>query len=131
MTQLSLGTINRIPFKLKVSDKSAVADFAGKTDLPIAHLLLVAENEDLTWNDLVGLRISRGQLVEIVDDQVESFAKYFLPGIDADDVAYRIEMNSALAASRPTVHCHIIIGHKDLFGKNGLVRRSVDSALRQ
>lgn len=123
--------INWLEFKVKVSDKSAVAEIAEKTNLPVAHLLLVCEPEDTTWEKLTLAAVTRGQLLDLVDTKMPTIIGEFLPGLAPEDAAYRIEMNSALAASRPTVHCHILLAHKELFGKNGLFRRCIDSAMKQ
>ncbi len=128
-----LSTVHEVDFTVKRSDKSSVGTFGmfdGSTQRPVAHLLVVDRDEALTWERARDLGIGRGDLASIADKKMGDIIAVFLPKLNLREAAWRIEINSDHAASRKTVHAHIVVGHKDLFGENGPIRRSVDPILK-
>jgi hypothetical protein len=55
---------------------------------------------------------------------------YFGDDARVEDFAWRYVLNSANAVSIETVHIHLYLAHKDLFGKDGLIMRTVDSIFK-
>ena len=121
-----LKTERGISLKVIPSAKSAVEKIGVTTPLPVAHLILVGDDENLTWEAYDRTGLGRGELLNVASRNMYAVAKHFLPTLEAKNVAWRFEMNSNNAASRATVHLHIIVGHEDLFGKDGVIRRCVD-----
>lgn len=125
---LFLGVVAGLPVKAKLADTSSVAILATETVHMVAHIVIVCKDEQTTWTQAAESRMWRGDLVSHADRMKRHLAQHFLPGTPPEEVEAIYEVNSDGAASRPTVHTHVIIGHKSLFGNDGKLRRRVDDA---
>ena len=137
-----LGHIGENHFVVNVSRKSCFAGFETFTPLPCLHLVVTIEGDPLTWDDWRGLvgnigSVIRGLVGNIGSainvanvDMREIVEHFFGEELAIKDAGWQFELNSSKAAGRQTVHFHLEIGHKDLFGEDGLVRQCVQSALK-
>lgn len=123
---LPLGRVAGIPVKAKLSDKSAVTWLKRETVFLVEHLVIVCEEEGTTWPDARSKGLRRGDLTSLAEDKKAALVHHFLPGLEPEEAECRYEVNSDGAGSRPTVHTHVIIGHKSLFGDDGKIRRIID-----
>ncbi len=125
-SMILLGTVAGIPMKAKVSDNSAVATLPQTDPKSATHLVIVAENEALTWQEAAAAGMGHGDLVSLAMKKKAELVSTFLPGMEPSEVEIRFEVNSPGAASRPTLHTHVIMAHKANFGKAGAIRRCID-----
>ena len=124
-----LGIIHGVHFSVVMSRNDG---FEKHTDLPCLHLTVAADDEKMTWNVWkMTRRLRIGLVVSIVEDRIEDITKHFFGhALASENVAWRIELRSPMAARRQTVHFHVEVGHKDLFGEDGFVRQCVQSLLK-
>ena len=129
--ELEIATLKDCTFKVKPSRNSAFTELSKKTDLPCIHLVIVDSTEALKWPDIDTCGIGNGELIDVCEAKMPEIIRHFF-GEDADvtDFAWRYLLNSTRAVTVDTVHIHLYLAHKDLFGKNGLIRRDVDSVLK-
>ncbi len=126
-----LGIINGTHFSVSVSRKSGFDGFEKYTGLPCLQLIVIADNEKVTWNtwDPAGEKI--GVVVSIVRRRKTEIIKHFFgETLALEDAGVRIELNDQNSARRQTVHFHFEVGHKDLFGEDGFVRQCVQLLLK-
>jgi hypothetical protein len=130
MEPFPLGIHHGKHFSVVVSRKSGFDGFEAYTPLPCLHLSVSAEDETVTWetwrkNGGTGLVIDAVQMMK--PDIIKHFFGDTLP---VEEAGTRIELNDENSARRQTVHFHLEIGHRDLFGEDGYVRQCVESLLK-
>lgn len=130
--ELTIAHLKDCIFIVKPSHHSAFEEFEKHTDLPCIHLVMVDHTEEMLWDELKTCGISNGQLIDVCDAHMEEIIHhYFGESYTKDDFAWRYAINSLDAVSLNTVHLHLYLAHKDLFGKDGLIQRAVGSILRR
>lgn len=118
-------------FMVVPSKNSAFEGFEHHTMLPRLHLTLVVANKEMTWESWGMSGVPMYRVMSYVDANMNAVIKHFFGDkLSMEDAAWRFEMNSPNAAQRQTPHAHLLVGHKDLFGKDGFVRQCVSSALK-
>jgi hypothetical protein len=129
--ELEIATLKDCTFKVKPSHDSVFKEFEGRTDLPYIHLVIVDSTEKLKWPDIYSCGVGNGELIDICEKKMSDIIKfYFGDNARVEDFAWRYVLNSANAVSIETVHIHLYLAHKDLFGKDGLIMRTVDSIFK-
>jgi hypothetical protein len=127
----SLGLVHDVAFNVLPSRKSGFDGFGKHTPLPCLHLSVAAESEEMTWATWNLNHGPTGLVPQTAEDHMAAIVKHFFgDALSPEDAAWRFEWNSPRAARRQTVHFHLEVGHKDLFGENGFVRQCVESLLK-
>lgn len=116
-----------IPFKAKLSDKDATANARAQLGLPIAHVLIVPRDEELTWTDLATLQITKGMVFDLFERNSTKIRNHFLPELERP-MGVQFGGNNEEAAARPNAHLHFYCGAKAYFGREGVLRRLVEDA---
>lgn len=121
-----LGWHEGFEFKVIPSEVSAVAALKNNTVNLVEHLVIVDETEKLTWKSFHGVGLSGGDLIAMAETHMDGIVKRFLTGLRFEDAAWYFQVDSIKASPRKTVHVDLIVGHQNLFGDLGQIRRCVD-----
>lgn len=130
--ELTIAHLKDCVFKVKPSHHSVFEEIREHTTLPCIHLVMVDDTEEMLWHELKSCGITNGQLIDVCNTHMaEIILHYFGQSYTKEDFAWRYVINSLDAVSLDTVHLHLYLAHKDLFGKDGLIERAVGSVLRR
>jgi hypothetical protein len=100
------------------------------TDLPCLHLS-VAPTKEMTWHSWKELVGRAAVILQPVEEYLPHIVSHFFGNALAiENAGWRIEWNSPNAARRQTVHFHLEVAHKDLWGEDGKIRLCTESLLR-
>lgn len=114
-----LPALEGFPFQVKESAISSVAHI--QTVNAPKHLVVVGENEDLTWEMLRVKGVRRGDPASLADEHMEGILRRFANHLNMQNAAWRFEINRGEKSVT-----HLIIAHKNNFGPFGQIRRCTD-----
>ena len=127
---LFIGLHGGFRFIVQATAGSAIDEIKELTVLPIIQLRIVPEDTNVTWEDLRRTGIHTGTLTILADQSMDSIAKRFLPGLHLKDMGFCYDMRSRSIAPNNRDSLFIILGHAQLFGETGFVKKPTDSLLR-
>ncbi len=127
-----LGHMNHADFKIRVWQESqTVAMVRRRSALPLKHFIATPAKIFTTWDEYHASGKGIGDIINFIVENTQNIITEFLPELTAHDAkcVFELEFSPAHTGITPPLVL-FCIGHRDLFGPDGLVRDITEHSLK-
>lgn len=127
-----LGCATHTEFKIRVwQESTTVAMVRRRSTLPIKHFIATPAKIFTTWDEYHATGKGVGDIINFAVGNMQNIIAEFLPEMDAHDARCVFELEFLPAHSNITPPVVLFyIGHRGLFGPDGLLRDITDHSLK-